>query len=237
MPEQRILVVEDEARIANLVCDNLEDEGYRVALATDGDAAMRAAHAGGIDLILLDVMLPKVDGFEVCRRLRAEGDQTPILFVTARDLPPDRVKGLMTGGDDYLVKPFHLDELLARVHALLRRKGWTGAEVASKVQVGRGWVDFARAEAITVSGEADPLNRKELGILRLLVEAHGGVVSRAEILAEVWGDEADPTPRTVDNFVVRLRKRFETNPAEPEFLLTMRGVGYRLRENSVPTSS
>ena len=231
MSEPRILVVEDESRIANLVCDNLEDEGYRVALATDGDAALRAAHAGGIDLILLDVMLPHVDGFEICRRLRAEGDHTPILFVTARDLPPDRIHGLMVGGDDYLVKPFHLDELLARVHAILRRKGWSGRASASKVRVGLGWVDFERAEATTSEGEVDALNRKELGILRLLVEAHGGVVSRTDILAEVWGDEADPTPRTVDNFVVRLRKKFEPDPAEPSYLLTMRGVGYRLKES------
>jgi two-component system alkaline phosphatase synthesis response regulator PhoP len=231
MSEPRILVVEDESRIANLVCDNLEDEGYRVALAADGEAALRAAHAGGIDLILLDVMLPHVDGFEICRRLRAEGDHTPILFVTARDLPPDRIHGLMVGGDDYLVKPFHLDELLARVHAILRRKGWSGRANASKVKVGLGWVDFERAEATTSDGEIEALNRKELGILRLLVEAHGGVVSRADILAEVWGDEADPTPRTVDNFVVRLRKKFEPDPAEPSFLLTMRGVGYRLKES------
>ena len=230
MSEARILVVEDETRIANLVCDNLEDEGYRVMLASDGEAALRAAHAGGIDLILLDVMLPHVDGFEICRRLRSEGDRTPILFVTARDLPPDRVHGLMVGGDDYLVKPFQLEELLARVHAILRRKGWSGRAQAARVEVGDGMVDFERAEATCADGSIEPLNRKELGILRLLVEAHGGVVSRTDILAEVWGDEVDPTPRTVDNFVVRLRKKFEPDPAEPQYLLTMRGIGYRLRE-------
>jgi len=228
----RILVVEDEPRIANLVCDNLEDEGYRVAMAADGEAALRAAHGGGIDLILLDVMLPEIDGFEVCRRLRAEGDTTPILFVTARDLPPDRVQGLMSGGDDYLVKPFHLDELLARVHALLRRADWDQPEQAVRVEVGEGWVDFDRSEAGDLDGDVAPLNRKELGILRLLVEAHGGVVSRSKILAEVWGDDADPTPRTVDNFVVRLRKRFEPQAAQPRYLITVRGVGYRLEERS-----
>ncbi|MCH2101632.1 MAG: response regulator transcription factor [Planctomycetes bacterium] len=237
MNEARVLVVEDEARIANLVCDNLEDEGYRIMLASDGDAALRAAHAGGIDLILLDVMLPHVDGFEVCRRLRAEGDRTPILFVTARDLPPDRVRGLMVGGDDYLVKPFQLDELLARVHAILRRKGWSGRAQAAQVQVGNGTVDFERGEATCANGSIEPLNRKELGILRLLVEAHGGVVSRTDILTEVWGDEVDPTPRTVDNFVVRLRKKFESDPAEPQYLLTMRGVGYRLREKGALRTS
>jgi DNA-binding response OmpR family regulator len=228
MEAKRILVVEDEPRIANLVCDNLEDEGYRVALAIDGSAALRAARSGGIDLILLDVMLPEVDGFEVCRRLRSEGINTPILFVTARDLPPDRVEGLMAGGDDYLIKPFHLDELLARVHALLRRTGWSRPEVVNRLEIGNGWVDFDRAEALDIHGEIVPINPKEMGILRLLLEAHGSVVRRVDILAEVWGDEADPTPRTVDNFVVRLRKKFEPDHANPKYFVTARGIGYRL---------
>ncbi len=229
MSGQRILVVEDEPRIANLVCDNLEDEGYRVALATDGEAALRAARQGGNDLILLDVMLPELDGFEVCRRLRSEGVNTPILFVTARDLPPDRVEGLMVGGDDYLIKPFHLDELLARVHALLRRSGWSDAKSVSRVEIGECWIDFDRAESKNIDGTTTALNAKELGILKLLVEAHGSVVKRVDIIAEVWGDEADPTPRTVDNFVVRLRKKFEPDVANPQYLLTARGIGYRLR--------
>ncbi len=229
MSGQRILVVEDEPRIANLVCDNLEDEGYRVALATDGSAALRAARQGGNDLILLDVMLPELDGFEVCRRLRSEGVNTPILFVTARDLPPDRVEGLMAGGDDYLIKPFHLDELLARVHALLRRSGWSEPQSVTRVEIGDCWIDFDRAESKNIDGSVSALNAKELGILKLLVEAHGGVVKRIDIIAEVWGDEADPTPRTVDNFVVRLRKKFEPDVANPSYLLTARGIGYRLR--------
>ena len=229
MSGQRILVVEDEPRIANLVCDNLEDEGYRVALATDGEAALRAARQGGNDLILLDVMLPELDGFEVCRRLRSEGVNTPILFVTARDLPPDRVEGWMVGGDDYLIKPFHLDELLARVHALLRRSGWSDAKSVSRVEIGECWIDFDRAESKNIDGTTTALNAKELGILKLLVEAHGSVVKRVDIIAEVWGDEADPTPRTVDNFVVRLRKKFEPDVANPQYLLTARGIGYRLR--------
>ncbi len=229
MAAQRILVVEDEPRIANLVCDNLEDEGYRVVLATDGAAALRAARQGGNDLILLDVMLPELDGFEVCRRLRSEGVNTPILFVTARDLPPDRVEGLMAGGDDYLIKPFHLDELLARVHALLRRSGWSEPKSVTRVNIGECWIDFDRAEAQDIHGEMVALNAKEIGILKLLFEAHGSVVQRGDIIAEVWGDEADPTPRTVDNFVVRLRKRFEPDLTNPRYLITARGIGYRLR--------
>jgi two-component system, OmpR family, alkaline phosphatase synthesis response regulator PhoP len=229
MPGQRILVVEDEPRIANLVCDNLEDEGYRVALATDGLAALRAARQGGYELILLDVMLPEIDGFEVCRRLRSEGVNTPILFVTARDLPPDRVEGLMAGGDDYLIKPFHLDELLARVHALLRRSGWSEPKSVTRIEIGDCWIDFDSAESKNIDGTVAALNAKELGILKLLVEAYGGVVKRIDIIAEVWGDEADPTPRTVDNFIVRLRKKFEPDVANPQFLITARGIGYRLR--------
>ncbi len=224
----RVLVVEDEERIAALVCDNLEAEGYRTALATDGEAALRAIREGGFHLILLDVMLPRLDGFEVCRRMRKEGDRTPVLFLTARDLPPDRVEGLMAGGDDYLVKPFHLDELLARIHALLRRTAWDREPVRGRVPVGGGWVDLVTREACAVDGSVETLPSKEYGILKLLLEGRGAVVSRQDILARVWEGEVDPTPRTVDNFVVRLRRRFEPDPAAPRYILTVRGLGYRL---------
>ncbi len=226
---RRILVVEDEARIARLVCDNLEAEGYKVVHAADGEAGLRAARAGGIDLILLDVMLPLMDGFEVCRTLRAEGDRTPILFLTARDLPHDRVEGLHAGGDDYLVKPFHLEELLARVEALMRRCDWAEQPVEGRLPVGEGWVDMVTHVACDREGREETLPVKEFGILKLLIEARGGIVSRNQILDEVWGQEANPTPRTVDNFVVRLRRRFEADPAQPRHLLTVRGIGYRLR--------
>ncbi len=225
----RILVVEDEPRIAALVCDNLEAEDYNTLHAADGEAALRATHAGGIDLILLDVMLPGMDGFEVCRRLRAEGNRLPILFLTARDLPQDRVEGLKTGGDDYLVKPFHLDELLARVDALLRRSGWgESPRTSGKVEIGKGLVDFSTFEATGADGSVETLSNKEIGILKLLREAHGAVITRDEILDNVWGEEAEPTPRTIDNFIVRLRKKFETDASSPEHILTVRGKGYRL---------
>jgi two-component system alkaline phosphatase synthesis response regulator PhoP len=225
----RILVVEDEPRIARLVCDNLEAEGYRTIHAADGATGLREARTGGIDLVLLDVMLPEMDGFEVCKNLRAEGVRTPVLFLTARDLPHDRVEGLMAGGDDYLVKPFHLDELLARVHALLRRAVWSESPAEGKVEVGEGWVDLVTHEAQAVDGSSETLPVKEFGILKLLIESRGAIVSRNEILDAVWGGEADPTPRTVDNFVVRLRRRFEADPSNPQHILTIRGVGYRLK--------
>lgn len=229
MKKKRILVVEDEPRIGKLVCDNLESEGYRVVLATDGPAGLNAIRAGGNDLILLDVMLPEMDGFAVCKRIRQEGDQTPVLFVTARDLPPDRITGLMAGGDDYLIKPFHLDELLARVHALLRRAEWGESKPGGKISVGHGWVNLETLEAGQADGSEDTLSQKEHGILLLLVEANGAIVARNAILDSVWGNEAEPTPRTVDNFIVRLRKRFEKDPAQPSYLLTVRGTGYRLK--------
>ncbi|KAA3615154.1 MAG: DNA-binding response regulator [Planctomycetota bacterium] len=227
----RILIAEDEPHISRMVADNLEAEGYRVAVAVDGEAALNTARAGGMDLILLDVMMPKIDGFEVCRRLRAEGHRTPILFLTARDLPPDRVEGLMAGGDDYLVKPFHLDELLARVHALLRRHAWAHQPVHGRVKVGAGWVDLVTHEATAADGSKETLPAKELGILKLLLDAQGAIVSRNVILNQVWDNEVDPTPRTVDNFVVRLRRRFEVDPSQPKYLLTVRGTGYRLAQD------
>ena len=229
MKKKRILVIEDEPRIGKLVCDNLEAEGYRVALATDGPAGLNAIRAGGNDLILLDVMLPEMDGFAVCRSIRREGDQTPVLFVTARDLPPDRIAGLMAGGDDYLIKPFHLEELLARVHALLRRAGWSESKPSGKISVGQGWANLETLETSQADGSKGNLSQKEHGILILLVEASGAIVTRNAILDSVWGNEVEPTPRTVDNFIVRLRKRFEKDPAQPSYLLTVRGTGYRLR--------
>lgn len=225
----RVLVVEDEPRIAALVCDNLEAEGYRTIHAGDGATGLREARAGGIDLILLDVMLPEIDGFDVCRTLRGEGVRTPILFLTARDLTHDRVEGLRAGGDDYLIKPFHLAELLARVHALLRRSAWAEAPAEGRIAIGGGWVDLVTHEAESVDGSRETLPVKEYGILKLLIEARGAIVTRNQILDEVWGGEADPTPRTVDNFVVRLRRRFEHDPANPKHLLTVRSLGYRLR--------
>ena len=225
----RILVVEDEARIAQLVCENLEAEGYLVAAVGDGTAALRAARDSAWDLILLDIMMPGPDGLEVCRTLRKEGLHTPILFLTARDLPPDRVTGLMAGADDYLIKPFHLDELLSRVHAILRRTGWDETPTRHQFLLGKGWVSLTTQEALGVNGKECALGNKECGILRLLIEAEGAIVSREKILALVWDDGERTTPRTVDNYIVRLRKIFEPEPDTPQHLLTVRGVGYRLR--------
>jgi len=228
----RILVVEDEKRIADLLAENLEGDGFRVAVSKDGEQALRAVRAGGIDLILLDVMLPTLDGFEVCRTLRAEGDRTPILFLTARDMPSDRVAGLRAGGDDYLVKPFHFEELLARIEALLRRRNWAQDPPPGRIPVGMGWVDLLTREAHGADGRQETLPAKEFEILKLLIQERGRVVSRSRVIEEIWDRETPPTLRTVDNFVVRLRRRFEPDPVHPRFLLTIRGTGYRLVTNT-----
>lgn len=232
MKHPLILVVEDEVRIANLVADNLEAEGYRVMVVGDGESALRAADDGGIALILLDVMLPKLDGFEVCRRLREREDRTPILFLTARDLPPDRIEGLEAGGDDYLVKPFHLDELLARIRALIRRARWSpDADQRSGAwqKIGEGKVNLGTRESEDSNGRRDYLSPKEFGVLRMLLDRKGQVVSRDELLSELWAEEEGVTPRTVDNFIVRLRKRFEADPSRPSVVKTVRGAGYSIR--------
>ena len=241
MPEPdappRILVVEDEANLARGIAFNLKLEGYEVDCIADGQEASDllalpgARSRGGHDLVLLDVMLPNMDGFSVARSARESGNRTPILMLTAKSLPEDVVEGLESGADDYLPKPFDLTVLLARVKSLLRRRDWTkgpsSPEGETVVSIGLNRVDFAnfevrRGEALT------RLTLLEAGLLRLLYEKRGGVVTKAEILEKVWNLHPDTETRAVDNFVVRLRKYLEADPSNPKLLLTVRGAGYRL---------
>ena len=225
----RILIVEDEAHIAELVQDNLRDEGYDVDWAADGEDGLELLRGGSWDLVLLDVRLPGIDGFEVCRRLRARGDTTPVLFLTALRDTDSRVRGLEIGGDDYLPKPFHLAELLARIRGMLRRRDWYGRlPVAPVTRVGDAEVDL-RAHEVRRAGETVRLSEKEAMILKLLLERRGETVTRDQILDTVWGYDATPTPRTIDNFVVRLRKALEPDPDRPRRLLAVRGAGYVLQ--------
>ena len=219
-----ILLVEDEPSLAAGIRDNLEDEGYRVEHAVDGRSGLRRLQQGGLDLVVLDVMLPELDGFSVCELARAQGIETPILFLTAKGAVDDRLRGLRAGGDDYLAKPFHLEEFLLRVAAILRR-GSTASE--GPFEFGGNQVDFATYEAVDWRGDRQQLSHKEVKILETLVRARGAVVSREQILDGVWGQDAFPTSRTIDNFVVRLRRRFERDPDAPRFITTVRGVGYR----------
>jgi two-component system alkaline phosphatase synthesis response regulator PhoP len=224
-----ILVVEDEAHLADGIRENLEAEGHTVVVAEDGEQGLETWRTQRIDLIILDVMLPRRDGFSVCKAIRGAGGREPILFLTAKNSDDDRVRGLEAGGDDYLGKPFHLKELLLRVSAMLRRQAWyTRSSVSGAATLPNGHrVDFNSYTFVDRDGQAEVLSQKEVMILKMLVERPGQVVSREDILDTVWGYDVFPSTRTVDNFIVRLRKRIESDPAQPRYIHTVRGVGYR----------
>ncbi|MCE1230007.1 MAG: response regulator transcription factor, partial [Firmicutes bacterium] len=212
MAEPRILLVEDELSLAEGIKLNLELEGYPCEWITRGDEALKRILNESFDLVLLDVMLPGMDGFSVCERVRAAKNVTPILFLTAKNTEDDRVHGFETGGDDYLGKPFQVRELLVRVRAILRREAWyRNRSLGSRQAFGEHWVDF---DNFCGEGPGGPfqLGVKECMILKMLMERPGQVVSRTEILEKVWGDESAPTTRTVDNFIVRIRRAMETDP-------------------------
>ncbi|MEL7059568.1 MAG: response regulator transcription factor [Acidobacteriota bacterium] len=235
---RRILIVEDEQAIAEGLVFNLRRKGHEVRLEGDGERALELARTGGWDLIVLDVQLPRLDGFQICQRLRAEGDTVPILVLTARDQPDDVVYGLKTGADDYMVKPFDLAEFLARVESLLRRTGWARSATddnADKPSAnGEGdrfvfadhWIDFKTWYARTRAGEVE-LSRKEIAVMRVFAEKAGEVVTRRELLERVWELPDHPNERVVDNVIVALRKAFEADTAAPRHILNVRGVGYR----------
>lgn len=225
----KVLVVEDERHIAAGLKLNFELEGHDVVVAASGrEMSAALVGQGPFDIILLDVMLPDTDGFVLCRRLRDSGDFTPVLMLTARDATSDRVRGLEAGADDYLTKPFELDELLARVRSMLRRQTWSQEpqEAHGRLEFGGAVVDFDRQEA-TVSGEPVKLTRLEFDLLAYLSAHPGKVCSRAELQAEVWKLDNYPNTRTVDNFILRLRKQFEPDPSAPRYFISVRGSGYK----------
>jgi DNA-binding response OmpR family regulator len=221
----RILVVEDDAAILRGLADNLGFESHEVFTATDGELACTLIREKKPDLIILDLMLPRLSGYEVCRKMRSEGVTTPIVMLTARGEEADRVLGLDLGADDYITKPFSIRELLARVRAVLRRaQGWS--RLRDELRFDDVVVDFRRYEARR-AGAPFEMTRKEFGVLRLLASRAGEVVTRDELLNEVWGYEATPTTRTVDNHIASLRAKLEASSAEPRHVLTMHGVGYK----------
>ena len=228
---QRILVVEDDPHLAAGLVENLRAEGFAVDAVNDGAKALEWLAHAACDLIVLDVMLPSLDGFAVCRTLRERGTTTPVLFLTARGDPDDRIRGLEAGGDDYLAKPFHLKEFLLRVRAILRRWDWyqtsSASAVSAVLRFGGNEVDFRAFRARSFTGEVQELTEKEAMILKVLAEKPGEIVSREDLLERVWGYDVFPSTRTVDNFILRLRKRFERDPADPKHFLTVWGVGYR----------
>jgi two-component system alkaline phosphatase synthesis response regulator PhoP len=224
-----ILVVDDEVNLAKGIKENLEIEGHSVEAVFHGRTALERVRASTYDLVILDVMLPGVDGFTLCKTMRDEGQTTPVLFLTAKGEATDRIRGLEAGGDDYLPKPFHLRELLLRVHAILRRSRWYDAALdrESEVRFDGNEFDFRSFKGRSWDGKEHTIPHKEAMIFKVLAERTGEVVSREDILETVWGSEVFPSTRTIDNFIVRLRKRFEPDPESPRFFHTVRGVGYR----------
>ena len=219
----RILVVEDEPSLALGLKEDLAIEGYQVEVAGDGEAALQQALAGHFDLIVLDVMLPKKDGFEVCRQLRREGSKVPVLMLTARAQESDKVLGLEIGADDYVTKPFSGRELRARIKALLRR---TAAEGMDTYRFGDVEVDFARCE-LRRGGQVVDVTPVEIRMLAAFVRQPGRTLTRDQVLSDVWGRDTFVTDRVVDAHIVNLRRKIEPVPAKPRHLISVRGIGYR----------
>ncbi len=226
----RVLIIEDELAMRHALEDLLASQGYRVITAADGALGLERAQTERPDVVLLDVMLPKVDGFTLAAELRRLGCKVPILLLTAKGGVGDRVTGLDAGADDYLAKPFEPQELLARVRALLRRVKRADARM-DRLQLGNVEVDFIRQTARR-GAEILHLTPKEWAMLRMLAEARGGVVSREQFLDAIWGYNAFPTTRTVDTHMAALRAKVESDPSQPRHLLTVHGTGYRLAEDT-----
>jgi len=228
LKSSRILLVEDEQDIADMLKLNLEMEEYKVVSVRDGNTAVQRFKEENFDLVILDVMLPGMDGLAVCESIRLTNQQVPILFLSARGSSEDRISGLKKGGDDYLTKPFNLEELMLRVKKLLERSSTHDYNPGMKeYHFGNGFmVNFESFEARGVAGEF-MLTKKEALLLKLLIENKGSVVSRERILHTVWGYNVYPSTRTIDNFILAFRKYFEADPRNPRFFISLRGVGYK----------
>ena len=222
----RILLVEDEEHIQETVKLNLELEGYEVVATDNGRDAIKYTKEQHFDLLVLDVMLPEVDGFQILEQVRLTNREVPVIFLTAKDTAQDRITGLRKGADDYLTKPFVLEELLLRVERLIQRTSKAPEVSADNYQFGNNKVNFATYEAEGNPGQFT-LTKKEAMLLKLLVDRRGEVVSRQQILQSVWGYDVYPSTRTIDNFILSFRKYFEDEPKNPQFFLSVRGVGYK----------
>ncbi len=222
----RVLIVEDEESILDTLKLNLELEDFEVVTAMEGPAGLELFKKQHFDLIILDVMLPELDGYAICEQIRLTNTDVPILFLTAKDAASDRITGLKKGADDYLVKPFHLEELLLRINNLLKRSTKAPAEDVEIYAFGDNKINIKTFEATTPRGNFI-LTKKEVMLLKLLIDRKNEVVSRQQILQSVWGYDVFPSTRTIDNFILSFRKYFEVNPKEPKYFLSVRGVGYR----------
>ena len=225
----KLLVVDDEKAMADAIRDNLEFEDFQVDVAYGGRSALDALLAEKYALVILDVMMPDIDGFEVLSRLRKTNDRTPVIFLTARSTEADKLRGLGLGADDYVVKPFSVLELIARVKAVLSRTA--PGQQSRTLDIGNAVVDFKKM-TISANGNEEELGRYEAGILRLLGSEPGRVFSRENILDAIWGMEAFPTNRTIDNYIVKLRQKIEPDPRKPKHILSIYGKGYKLKRSS-----
>ena len=235
MPDKKfsILLVEDKENLQEALKLNLELEGYDVSLAGDGAQALNMVAKEYFDLIILDVMLPEIDGIAVCETIRLNNTQVPILILSAKNSSADRVLGLKKGADDYLSKPFNLEELLLRVNKLIRKNmQMVNKQVIQDSFVfGKNTVDFKASEAVSSYGQKVVLTKKELMLLKLLIENKNEVVTREKILQAVWGYNVYPTTRTIDNFILNFRKYFEEDSRNPTYFHSVRGVGYKFTDN------
>lgn len=223
----KILIVEDEPNMRLGLKDNLEFEGYNVELAEDGEDGLNKILDNKYDLIILDVMMPKMSGFDVCKNARKSSVTTPIILLTAKGEEIDKVLGLELGADDYVTKPFSVRELIARVKAILRRSENLSLSESKSIKIGKLEVDFNGYKA--VSGKKDvQMSHKEFEILHYLWKKKNTTVSRDDLLTEIWGYDETPTTRTVDNFILKLRQKIETDPNHPKIILTVHGVGYKM---------
>lgn len=226
----RILLVEDEEHLQEALRLNLEMEGYTVSAVGDGKSAIKTFKEERFNLIVLDVMLPEMDGYRVCETIRLDNTEVPILFLTAKNTSEDRIAGLRKGADDYLSKPFNLEELLLRVHILLKRSSKTEEKASgNEYEFGGNHINFSTYEASNYKGEKLKLTKKESLLLKLLIDRKNEVVSREEILESVWGYDIYPSTRTIDNFILAFRKYFEEKPREPKYFFSVRSVGYQFK--------
>lgn len=229
----RILLVEDEHSLSETIKLNLELEGHNVTTVNDGKKALKAIRLARYDLVILDVMLPEIDGFTVCESIRLENNNVPVLFLTAKSSSADRVNGLKMGADDYLTKPFNLEEMLLRINNLLKRsiRNSEGKTVNLIEYTFNGFkINFPRYEVKTPKGKIFDLSKKEAAFLKLLIERKNEVISREHILETAWGYDIYPTSRSIDNYMVKFRKYFEKDPANPRYFLSVRGIGYKFSE-------
>ena len=225
-PKKTILVIDDEPHIVLGLKDSLEFEGFAVLTAGKGRDGVALARAEGPDAVVLDLMLPDINGYAVCEELRRWNPLIPILMLTARSQETDKIRGLDAGADDYVTKPFSVNELIARIRAIFRRAA-RGGGVPEVLEIGDAQVNFA-AHTLNLRGQVNQLSFYEVELIRLLAERSGHPVSREEILSKIWGLEAGPSNRTVDNFIVKLRKKIEKHPDKPQHILTVYGFGYKL---------